>query len=57
MAAPEHRAPIKADKLTQYENSTDQFNPLDSLTAAAEKSHMTGLERSAAGAIAAGGQA
>ncbi|WWD17014.1 deoxyhypusine hydroxylase [Kwoniella shandongensis] len=40
----------------EYENSTDQFNPLDSLTTSAEsgKANTTGMERSAAAAIAAG---
>lgn len=38
----------------EYENSADQFNPLDSLSAAKEKSHTTGMERSAHAAIAAG---
>jgi deoxyhypusine monooxygenase len=33
----------------QYENSTDQFNPMDSL----EKSNLTGMERPAAAALAA----
>ncbi|KAK1923996.1 putative Deoxyhypusine hydroxylase [Papiliotrema laurentii] len=36
----------------EYENSTDQFNPLDSLTA--DKGHTTGMERSAHAAVAAG---
>lgn len=39
-----------ADPSQQYENSNDQFNPLDSLG----KSNLTGMERSAAAAIAAG---
>lgn len=42
--------PDKANE--QYENSTEQFNPLDSLTA--DKAHTTGMERSAHAAIAAG---
>lgn len=33
----------------QYENSTDQFNPMDAI----ERAHTTGMERSAAGALAA----
>ncbi|GMK55200.1 hypothetical protein CspeluHIS016_0202560 [Cutaneotrichosporon spelunceum] len=37
----------------EYENSTDQFNPLDAL-AAEDKSHTTGMERSAHAAVAAG---
>ncbi|WOO81218.1 Deoxyhypusine hydroxylase [Vanrija pseudolonga] len=36
----------------EYENSTDQFNPLDSLTAG--KTNTTGMERSAHAAVAAG---
>lgn len=40
-----------ADADTQYENSTDQFNPLDKLEA---KSNVTGMERSAQAAVAAG---
>jgi len=35
----------------EYENSTDQFNPLDSLSA--DKAHTTGMERSAHAAVAA----
>lgn len=38
----------------EYENSTDQFNPLDSLAANGEKSHLTGMERSAHAAVTAG---
>ncbi|WWC69903.1 deoxyhypusine hydroxylase [Kwoniella pini CBS 10737] len=38
----------------EYENSTDQFNPLDSLTSTTnEKSNTTGMERSAHAAVAA----
>ncbi|OCF30701.1 deoxyhypusine hydroxylase [Kwoniella heveanensis CBS 569] len=38
----------------EYENSTDQFNPLDSLTSShAEKTNTTGMERSAHAAVAA----
>ncbi|WRT66659.1 deoxyhypusine hydroxylase [Kwoniella shivajii] len=39
----------------EYENSTDQFNPLDSMTSSAtnEKINSTGMERSAHAAIAA----
>ncbi|WVQ79672.1 deoxyhypusine hydroxylase [Cryptococcus sp. DSM 104549] len=41
----------------EYENSTEQFNPLDSLTGGdkAEKANTTGMERSAAAALAAAG--
>jgi hypothetical protein len=35
----------------QYENSTDQFNPLDKLEA---RHNVTGMERSAQAAVAAG---
>lgn len=39
----------------KYENSTEQFNPLDKLTeSAAAKAYTTGMERSAHAAVAAG---
>lgn len=41
---------LHAETNPQYENSADQFNPMDSLV---EKSNLTGMERSAAAAIAA----
>jgi deoxyhypusine monooxygenase len=37
----------------EYENSTDQFNPLDKL-ATESKAYTTGMERSAHAAVAAG---